>query len=216
MTLILTAICKDGMYVCADKRYKITNSDGSVRFEDTHNKIYRFQKIPYTIVNHGINKINNKDWRVFCSEYEASDRWVGKGHFQIVNDFKEFIEKSVEIELSRYKDGRKHAIGFLLGGKTPSENKYKVHELHWLLESGEVKFSILKHEFFIITGDSNVCLNTYLSDHPELLTDKYWKGFKLDKTKNILIKLFNLAVEEKKKLNNDEFSDYYDIERIDG
>jgi len=93
--------------------------------------------------------------------------WKNKGHFQIVNDFKGFIENNIKRELDRYKDGRKHAIGFLLGGKTPSENKYKIHELQWLLESGKVKFAILKHEFFIITGDSKVCLDTYLNDHPE-------------------------------------------------
>jgi len=35
MTLILTAICKDGTCVCADKRYKITASDGSVKYESS-------------------------------------------------------------------------------------------------------------------------------------------------------------------------------------
>ena len=218
MTLILTAICKDGMGICADKRYKIIGSDGSIRLEDNHNKIYEFQKIPYVILNHGINKINNKDWSVYCSEYEASDRWKGKSQFQIVNDFKDYIEDSVENELSRYKGGKKHAIGFLLGGKPPLESKYKVTELHWLLESNEIKFTIKKHQFFVITGgdDSKACLGAYLNSHPELLTDKYWKGFKLKQAENKLVELFNLAVNEKVKLSNDEFSDSFDIKRITG
>ena len=216
MTLILTAITKKGMCVCADRRYKIIDSSGSVRTEDTHNKIFKFQNIPYVILNHGINKINGKDWKVYCSEYEVSDRWENKSHFQIVNDFKDFIKSSVEKELSRYKDGKKHAIGFLLGGKPFSERKYKVNELHWLLELNDVEFIIKKHQFFVITGDGKVCLETYLSNNPELLTDTYWRGFELNKAENELVKLFNLAVSEKPRLNNDGFSDDYDIEFIMG
>ena len=216
MTLILAALCKNGICVCADKRYKITESNGSIKLEDNHNKIYKFQKIPYVILNHGINKIDNKDWKVYCSEYRTSEKWKDKSHFQIVNDFKEFIENSVEKELDRYKDGKKHAIGFLLGGKTPFDSKYKVNELHWSLESNEIKFTIKRHRFFIITGDSKVCLDVHLSSHPELLTDKYWGGFKLSRAKEELIRLFNIAVNEKGKLSNDEFSDNFDIECVTG
>jgi len=215
MTLILTAITKKGMCVCADKRYKIIAGDGSIKLEDTHNKIYKFQKIPYTILNHGINKIDGKDWRVYCSKYENSGRWEKKSHFQIVNDFKDFIENNVEKELSRYKDGKKHAIGFLLGGKPPSESKYKVNELHWLLESNKIKFEIKKHQFFVITGDSKVCLDAYLNSHPELLTDTYWKSHKLNQAEKELTGLFNLAINEKAKLCHDDFSDDYDIVRIE-
>ncbi|MFH1824407.1 MAG: hypothetical protein ABH873_04180 [Candidatus Firestonebacteria bacterium] len=214
MTLILTAICKNGMCVCADKRYKIISSSGSVKFEDTHNKIYKFQQIPYMILNHGINRIDNKDWRVYCSEYEALDRWKGKSQFQIVDDFKDFIENSIEKELNRYKDGKKHAIGFILGGKASLENKYKVNELHWLLESNEIKFTLKRHQFFVITGDGKVCLDTYLNNHLELLTGTYWKGFRLNQAENELIRLFNLAVNEKATLGHDDFSDSYDIEWI--
>lgn len=215
MTLILTAITKKGICVCADKRYKIISSDGSIKLEDTHNKIYKFQNIPYLIINHGINKINGKGWRNYCSEYEKTGSWKNKGHFQIVNDFKGFIENDVKNELDRYKNNDKHAIGFILGGKPPSENKYKVNELHWLLDSNEVKFSILKHQFFVITGDSKVCLDVYLKDHPELLTDTYWKGFKLKQAGNELVRLFNLAVSEKEHLQHDDFSDSYDLEYIE-
>ena len=215
MTLILTAITKKGMCVCADKRYKIISGDGLVKFEDTHNKIYKFQRIPYVILNHGINKIDGKDWRTYCSEYEDSGRWESKGHFQIVNDFKDFIENSVERELGRYKDNKKHSVGFLLGGKPLSESKYKVNELHWLLESNEVKFSIKKHQFFVITGDSKVCLDAYLKIHPELLTDTHWKGLNLNQAEEKLVKLFKLAVNEKANLQHDDFSDSYEVGLIE-
>ncbi len=216
MTLILTAIRKEGICICADRRYKIIDNDGSVKIENTHNKIYKFQTIPYVIFNHGINKIDGKDWMEYCLEYENSARWKDKSHSQIVNNFKNFIENNVEKELSRYKDDKKYAIGFLLGGKPPSENKYKINELHWLLELNEIKFTINKHQFFVITGDGKACLDAFLGKHPEILTDKYWKVINLHDAENELIKLFKLAVSEKSRLDNDEFSDDFDIEFIEG
>lgn len=87
--------------------------------------------------------------------------------------------------------------------------------IHWYqLESNEIKFTIKRHRFFIITGDRKACLDAHLSNHPELLTDKYWEGFKLNRVEDELIRLFNIAVNEKVRLSNDEFSDNYDIEFI--
>jgi len=218
MTLILTAICKDGICVCADKRYKITGSDGSVKLEDTHNKIYKFQKIPYIILNHGINKIDDKDWRNYCSEYENSDKWVGKDHSQIVGDFKEFIEESVKKELARYKDDEKHAIGFLLGGKPTLESNYKVSEIHWLLEKDEIKFTppdiihTRKKSNLIFSGNDNI--KAYLKEHVESNMAQYSKMTKVQRTDKKLTKLFNLAVKKKQKPDTEDFSDDYDVEII--
>ena len=219
MTLILTTICKDGICVCADKRYKIIGSDGSIKFEDTHSKIYKFEKIPYIILNHGINKIDGKDWRVYCSEYENSDRWVGKDHSQIVSDFKEFIDESVKKELSRYKDNEKHAIGFLLGGKPTSESNYKVSEIHWLLEKGEIKFTppdvihTRKKNNPIFTGDD---IKAYLKKYVKSNGAQYLKMSRAQRVEKKLISLFNLAVKKKQKPDTEDFSNEYDIEIIDG
>lgn len=218
MTLILTAICKDGICVCADKRYKITGSDNSVKFEDTHNKIYKFQKIPYVILNHGINKIDGKDWKVYCLEYENSDNWVEKDHSQIVSDFKEFIEESVKKEFARYKDNKKHAIGFLLGGKPTSESNYKISEIHWLLEKGEIKFTppdvihTRKKNNLIFTGDDDI--KAYLKRYVESNEAQYSKMTKVQRTDKKLTRLFNLAVKKKQKPDTEDFSDDYDVEII--
>jgi hypothetical protein len=214
MTLILIALCKNGICVCADRRYKIRDSNGLVRFEDNHNKIFKFEKIPFLVLNHGVNSIKNKDWRAYCSEYEESDRWNGKDQFQITNDFKSFVESDVVEELNTHNNGEKYAVGFLLCGKTPLDSKFKINELFWLIDSDGIKFEILRHRCFVKTGDSKKYLDFFLKNNPEINTEKYWKGLDPTKTKRELIKVFNVAVDEKKRLNGDDFSNEFDIEGI--
>lgn len=211
MTLILTAFYKNGICICADRRYKIKDS-GSVRFEDNHNKIYKFKEVPFIILNHGINKIKNKDWRVYCSEYEESNKWVGKDQFQITNDFKNFVEKDVTGELNIQGIGS--ATGFLLLGKTSFDSKFRVNELFWIAKSDGVEFKILRHKGFIRTGDARILLDVFIEHNPEFNTERYWKSLDLTKVQEELIKLFNIAVQEKKRLNGNDFSDQFDIGSI--
>lgn len=218
MTLILTSICGDGVCICADRRYKKTDSNGVVRLEDNNSKIYPFQKIPYAILNHGINDICGKDWRIYCREYETLNDWEGKSHFQIVNNFKEYIEEVVKRELGRYKDKEKHAIGFLLGGKPSSESKYKMSEIHWLREEGITNpcttsyIHTYKKDPLLITGSDDI--KAYLIRHIESNPSDYSKISKIKNAKKNLIGLFDLAVKKKQKPDNEDYSDEYDVEFI--
>lgn len=220
MTLILSSVCSDGICVCADKRYKKTDSNGIVRLEDNHYKIHSFQKIPYVILNHGINEICGKDWKMYCQEYEDKGSWVDKNHFQIVNDFKEYIEEFVKKELDRYGDTKKHAVGFLLGGKPSLENKYKMSELHWLREGRITKscttspIHTCKKDNLIITGNDDI--KAYLIRYVENRLSDYSKMSKTRNAKEKLIDLFDLAVKEKQEPDDKDYSDEYDIEVIGG
>lgn len=221
MTLILTSVCKDGICVCADKRYKKTDNKGVVRLEDNHYKIHSFQKIPYVILNHGINEIYGKDWKIYCQEYEDKGSWIDKNHLQIVDDFKEYVEEYVKKELERYRDVNKHAVGFLLGGKPPSESNYKVSEIHWLLENDEIKFTppdvvhTRKKDNLILTGNDDA--KAYLKEYIESNKSQYSKISKVERAEKKLIKTFRLAVKAKQKsIIPNEFSDGCDIEVIDG
>jgi len=214
MTLILSAIYKNGICVCADKRHKITNGGKSIIFEDNHNKIYKFNKIPLIISNHGINRIKNKGWEIFCSDYEKSNRWTNKNLFEIVNDFKNFIENDVIEELNIYKDGRRYVVGFLLCGKTSFDTKFKINELCWSIDSDGMEFEILRHRGLVMSGSGQKCLNTFLKDHQKLNTESYWKSLDLTNTERELKKIFAVAVKEKILLGIDEFSDDPDIEYV--
>lgn len=215
MTLILTALCKNGICICADRRYEIRDCSG-LRIEDTHNKIFRFGRVPLVIVNHGINNIRDKDWKLFCSNYEQLDRWNNKNLFQIVTDFKEYIENDVVNELNVHRDGEKHIIGFLLAGTTQFDSKFKVNELFWSIDSdGVIKFELLRHRGFVMTGDTEECLNSFLEHHSEINTESYWKKLDTAHAERELKRIFDIAVQEKKQSNRGRFSDDCDTLCID-
>lgn len=213
MTLILTAICKDGICICADRRYKYDNG----LTEDKHKKTYKFQGITYVIAHHGLNEIDGKDWKTYCSEYEASGGWKNKSHFSIVNDFKDYMEDYVRKELSRHKDREKNAMGFLLGGKQSTENKYKVSEIHWLRNNNETEFKLSpihtnKKEPLIVSGSD--WIKDYLKEYTEANPDQYKIIPKLKQAEKILNDLFEIAVTEKQKRKSGDFSDERDIEFV--
>ena len=86
MTLILTAICKDDICVCADTRYVDKKwTDG---FKDGFDKLYKFKTYPLIIFNHGVNKFGEKYWDDFCLEYEKSEDWRNKDLKSISEDLK--------------------------------------------------------------------------------------------------------------------------------
>lgn len=215
MTLILTAIGKNGISVCADKRYRTKNIDGSVINNDANHKIFEFSNIPIVILNHGINKFKNRDWKDYCSDYETSGRWKGKNQYQIVYDFKDFIEKIVTDELNLYKN-EKYAIGFLVCGRTPQDTKYKINELFWIIENGLISFQVLRHKGLIKTGDDNAKRDVEysISNNNRINTEDYWKSMKPMCMENELKRIFLLAVGEKRKRGGDEFSDEFETKCI--
>jgi len=205
----MTLIC-----VCADKRYRLINSNGTTRNDDTNHKIFSFKDLPLVILNHGINRFKNRDWKKYCSDYETSGRWRGKDQFQIVNDFSLFIEKDVVDELNLHKND-KYAVGFLICGKTFYDTKYKVNELFWIIDNGMISFQTLRHKAFIQTGDDRA--KQYIRQiisNTKVGSEAYWKNMKLLQMENELRRLFLLAVGEKKKVGGEEFSDEFETKSI--
>lgn len=207
MTLIITTVCRDGICVCADKRRTIRFSDGRVVREDSLYKIYKFKDIPLIIFNHAVNIINGKWWDILCSEYENSQRWENKDFRSIVDDFKQFIEDDVLSELS--SNELSNAIGFVICGKTPYDSAFMVYELFWGPD-----FERKSHDGIVRTGDGSKYLNRLFDNCPEMNTVKYWRNKGLDEAKEEVVRLFALAVEEKKRVNGEEFSDGFDIDTV--
>ncbi len=215
MTLILTAVGKNGICVCADKRYRTTSADGSVKNDDSNHKIYEFNGIPLVILNHGINKFRDRDWKDYCHDYETSGSWKGKDQFQIVNDFKAFIEQAVIDELNLHRN-EKYAVGFLICGKTTQDTKYKVNELFWIINNGTINFQTLRHRVFVKTGDDKATqfVQHIVTSDPKIDSEAYWKNMKLTQMENELKRLFILAVGEKVNMGGDEFSDEFETKCI--
>lgn len=182
MTLILTALCKDGICVCADTRY--VDQKWNKGFKDGFNKIHKFEFYPLIIFNHGVNKFNNKYWDELCSEYEQSSQWLSKGLIQIADDFKNFIKDDVESELKKGK-AQSNVSGFVLCGKTPDDTKFKIKELYWSLNSKGVSFKpILWKNNIIGTGTGyERYLHDLMKADEKMNKDKYWKSMNINRVK---------------------------------
>lgn len=222
MTLILTAFCKDGVCVCADKRYRIEEDKGAIKLEDNHKKIYKFTCIPLIVFNHGLNIINNKSWDGFCIDYERSNRWRNMNMYQIANDFWKFLEKDIQEELKRQKqksNNKTKAVSFDLFGKTEYDEKYNGHELYWYFKDGQTGFEFihnnrLRKEGLIRSGDGKKYLIQFLDKDIKYKKIDYWEELSISQARGILESIFTVAIKEQDRLKGNEFSKNYDIESI--
>lgn len=213
MTLILTALCKDGICVCADKMCKKTYPNKKPKFEEIE-KIYVCDAIPFSlfIYNHGINEFCGKTWKMFCDDYEKSDRWKDKNLEAIIDDFMKFIEKDVQTELNRQPT---KMTAFILSGEdlnTKHPYKYKCHELVWPKKylSGQ-----WNEPSFIGSGlGYEKCLMEHVNNHKQISQPKYWSSLVTNDACNELERLFSIAVKEQKRLKLKLFSDDYDIKSL--
>lgn len=210
MTLILSALCKDGICVCADRRYIIKDQNGSKRFEDNHNKIYKFKDIDLIIFNHGINRFSGKSWRQLCANYESSKRWPRQDLIQIADDFKDFVDAEVSSELKKKQDD---FVGFVICGKTPHDSKFKIKEYFWSLDSSnKLQCQPVRHKGGLVrTGTGAKYLEKYINSNGNLNTIDYWRKMSIFQAAKELKNLFEFAVKEKKRLAGKGFSDKCDI-----
>lgn len=213
MTLILTALSKNGICVCADRR----NTKPDSTHENSLYKIYLFKNIPLIIFNHGVNKFNNKSWNEYCSEYEKSGRWENHNLYEISDDFKKFVEKDIELELQRnfHKGLTKYTTtAFDFCGKTVYNVNFKRYELFWTYDSGGLRLERPPLGKLVLSGDGKNYLKSYLDKNGNINKDRYWENLDITQAKNELERLFSVAAKEQKRLVGNEFSDEFDFECI--
>jgi len=208
MSLILTAICKDDICVCADTRYVDRKWDKG--FKDGFDKIYKFDIYPLIIFNHGGNQFCGKYWDSYCQEYEKLGSWKGKDLESISKDFKKFIEPLVAQQLlcninavpnnNYFKNS-----GFVLCGNNSQSGNYEVYEFYWDPKLKPDRWSGIQ---LIGTG---IGYERYLKDDIDSLVKL--NNFNHIQIKNELERLFSIAKERKKAVerknpnSGKEFSD---------
>lgn len=216
MTLILTALCKNGVCICADKRSR-TWSGGTQVNTDNLKKIFRFKDVPIMIFNHGVNKFNGKFWDVYCAEYEALDQWRGKDLREMALDFKEFIGRDLPQQLSQNainfpNNDSVTTSAFVICGKDLQSGKFEFFELFW---SPTFSFGSWNDTRLIGSGEGyKKYLENYLNQHPQSNSTEFWGSIDTVQAKEELKKLFSTALNKQKIVNGDEFSDDFDIECI--
>jgi hypothetical protein len=217
MTLILTALCKNGICICADKR-SITWTNGVLdKIEDNLNKLYKFNEIPLIIFNHGVNKFNNKSWETLCTGYEKSDRWKNKSLKEIVDDFKDFVNEDIVRQLNININNMPNVVGvrqtnFVLCGKDLSSGKYGFYELRW---SPEYSSNSWQDTRLIVSGEGyEKYLKQHLLNNSQLNTAEVWGTRTVQQAISELKKLFSIALDNRKKVGGNEFSDNFDTEYL--
>lgn len=214
MTLILTAICKDGIAFCSDKRSTERFDNGNVRHDDTLKKIYKFANRKIAIGNHGVNKFLGKSWDVFCVDYEKSNRWENKNLNDIVSDFERYIEGYIQKQLEdHYNHNRTCALasGFIFCGKTFLDNQFRVYELFWFYDANGLHVHKQGHGRFIRSGDGQKYLEKYLTVNKIINTNEYWEKLKITMASKKLKEIFDIAISEQQQLKGDIISEKYDL-----
>ncbi len=210
MTLILAALSKNGICVCADKR----NVRPNLAPQDNLNKIYPFERIPLIIYNHGVNKFNGKMWSEYCSEYKKLNKWIYYKFTGICENFRKFIEKYIYQELERnFQNGLPVGYtksGFVFCGKTDQDPRFRIRELIWTYSNRGLELEKIPRGNIVLSGDGKEYLKSYLNENKEIFTNEYWEELNLVQAEDKLRDLFRIAVEEKNKVGGNEFSDNFD------
>ena len=196
---------------------KKKKSEGDV--DDNYNKLYRFGSLPLIIFNHGVNKFNNKIWNDFCLDYEKSNEWDGLNLNDMCNNFKYYINDDVRKELKKNYNSHRSleylVSAFVFCGKANRNTKNKIIELFWSYESRQLEFQRIKHENLTRSGSGGKYLDEYLQSHSQIDTNEYWANLDIKEATEKLKNLFLIAVENKKNVGGDEFSDEFNFDSIE-
>lgn len=204
MTLILAAVCQDGIAICSDRRCTVKTAHGSIHRDDLQ-KLYRFNKVRVLAYNHGINRINGRMWDCCLQDFEVGHVQSQMSFHELVDTFKTFIEGPAAEELAAnpFDDG----VGFVFCATFAGEPV--VRELFW---KGDMSLEDKPHRGLIRTGSGACYLNDQLVCRPELNTVKYWARRPVEDGLTELTALFARGSEERRKEGGEEFSDTYDTD----
>jgi len=221
MTLILAALNRNGACICADKRQKTRHINGSIVIRDDLYKIHEFNNAPLIIFNHGVNKFNGISWKTLCSNYENLNSWNGKNLEEASEDFRSFIEtrigQQLESNLHNFpNDSILRESFFNISGKDSEDGVFKMFELHWSIDSRGLHFKSDPHRGFVRSGDGKKYLKDYVDSRSELNSLPHWESMSNIQAKDKLVELFSVAIDERSRLEGDEFSDSFDLECVSG
>jgi len=204
MTLILTALCKDGICIGSDLGREVKETSTSQpRMENGEHKVFGFANIPLLICHHGIDELNSKRWDERCAEYEQSLRWEGLKFKDCVEDFKEFIETHVEAEL---RNNDKHdGVGFMLCGALKKRVTFSARELFW--KKGCV-VDMNRRTGLILSGDGQ----KYVA-HNKRKDERFWSNITVERGQKEIDQLFREAIELQRK-GKQEFSEKYEFKTL--
>lgn len=201
MTLIIAAICKNGVFIRSDKRRKVINASGSIDCYDDMEKVFVSPDKRTIIYNHGINIINGKSWYDLAVK---SAKHIRQNSAWKIDRALDIIENTISADvLEELSNNQFSALcAFVLILKTKGK-KWRAGEISW--ERGQdVKKS--PRTRFIRSG-----LGTkYLHPSNKQMKNAYWESIRIIEAKQQIGLLWANAIKNQSNAQGNEFSPSYD------
>lgn len=201
MTLIITAISKNGAFIRSDKRRVVKDESGSIQRFDDMEKVFISPEKRTIIYNHGINIINGKSWHDLAVKSAKDIRHDGAADIDAsLNKVENAISADVLAELSNNQLADFCAFVVILKTR---RNKWRAGEISWSRGQG-VKKSRLGR--FIWSGSGS----KYFRPSKKQREDAHWASIRMSEAKAQIGGLYTIAINNQGNVHGDEFSASYD------
>lgn len=198
MTLIAGAIVEDGVVIRADKRRTTKTSAGGIGHSDDLDKIYVSAAKDTVIYNHGINRINGRDWRTLASLLDAAFASSSPTDVSDALDTAENIigpDACAEIATNTIDEMTAFVVLF-----KDATGQWHAGEVSWHRQEG-LKKQKLGRAFWSGSGAKR-----YWQPNASQRTDQHWASVTTDEAQKQLAALYSDAVARQAQANGTEFS----------
>ncbi|WAC08069.1 MAG: hypothetical protein OS130_02420 [Thermodesulfobacteriota bacterium] len=197
MTLIIAAICRDGVLIRSDKRRKVMNSSGEIIYYDDMDKVFVSADKRTIIYNHGINVIKGKSWYDLAIRAENAIRKESADDIDTaLNKVENTISAEVLAEISNNQLDDFCAFVVIL--KT-SGNQWQAKDISWKRGEGVKKTPLGR---IILSGSGE----KYIKRDKKWWNNNYWASLSMDEAKGQIERLYSMAIKNQNNAQGDEFS----------
>jgi hypothetical protein len=201
MTLIVAAICQNGVFIRSDKRRKVKNTSGSIDCYDDMQKVFVSTDRKIIIYNHGINVIKGKSWYELAVK---SARYIRENRARNIETALNIIESAISAEILDELSNNKLSdfCAFVVILKTKGK-KWYTGEISWKNKHGVEK---ILHGRFIRSGSGN----KYFYPDNKQKENAYWESIRVREAKAKIAVLWSNAIKNQSNAQGDDFSSSYD------
>jgi hypothetical protein len=197
-TLIITAICQDGVVIRSDKRNTIKRKSKPTEYKDDLKKVFATADKSIIIYNHGINRINRIAWDKHAATLATKLQEAKVGDLKAAMDLVETtLAEAMSAELARNKHDDFSA--FVVVMKT-ADGRYRAGEISWKKDHPVGKKALGN---LILSGSGKkYCILTTVQK-----SDAHWAKLNLEQTKSEIGELFAEASKRQAETKGKSFSE---------
>ena len=200
-TLIITAICENGVVIRSDKRNTIKRTGKPPEYQDVLNKVFVTDDKRVIIYNHGINRINRVSWREHAATLAAKLQGAEVADIGAAMDLVEAsLADDMAAELARNKLDDFSAFVVVM---KMADGRYRAGEISWKKDRPAGKKAL---GGIILSGSGK----KYCQLTGEQTGSDHWEKLSLKEATSEVGALFGDAVKRRSDAKGSEFSDEFD------